>query len=285
MSTETLAQPAESAVPAPPARPLTEVFSRAVRGQTTQAGAWAASIVLLVVLVAALWPSLKHSSVLGDFSSSLPSGLAQGFGLAHFDTAAGYLEGNLYALLLPFMLSWMALSAVTEFTAGDEEAGRLELLLALPVSHRGVYLARLLAVLACVAAAAALMWLSVFVCCRVFGLDVGVVGLTAAGLMLFLLAAFHAAVSYAAAASGADRRTTTATASTVLVLGYVLQTIAPLAAPLRAVDDASPWRWALGRDPLSGGFDVPAVLLLAGATALLVGGGTLAVGRRDIKSA
>ena len=43
-------------------------------------------------------------------------------------TEAGYLDGQVYALLLPALLSGVAIAGATALASGDEGAGRLEAL-------------------------------------------------------------------------------------------------------------------------------------------------------------
>ena len=40
-------------------------------------------------------------------------------------TAGGYLDGQMYALMLPLLLSGLAIAITSALTAGDEDAGRL----------------------------------------------------------------------------------------------------------------------------------------------------------------
>jgi ABC-2 type transport system permease protein len=102
---------------------------------------WGLGIVALSVVTVAFWPSLEGTEALNDLIESSPE-LMEAFGAVDLSTAAGYLDGQLYALMLPLLLSAMAIAMTSAITSGDEGAGRLELLHALPVSRRAVWPSR-----------------------------------------------------------------------------------------------------------------------------------------------
>ena len=96
---------------------------------------WGLAIVTFSLVNLAFWPSLEGSEALESLEG-MSEGLLEAFGAQDIATPAGYLDGQLFALMLPLLLSGMAIAAVTAITSGDEDAGRLELLHALPVTRR-----------------------------------------------------------------------------------------------------------------------------------------------------
>ena len=70
----------------------------------------------------------------------------------------------------------------------------------------------------------------------------------------------------------------------VLVAGYVLALLVPLVDALAGVRSWSPWQWAIAEQPVSNGVDARWLLVLIAVIAALVGAGTMAVERRDIRS-
>jgi ABC-2 type transport system permease protein len=246
---------------------------------------WGLGIAALALVTVAFWPSLEGSSALSTLGDSSES-LLKAFGAADIASPGGYLDGQLYALMLPLLLSGMALVHVTGLTSGDEDAGRLELLLALPVRRRTLWLARYLAVVVVLALVAAAIAAIVGVTLRPFSFDdVGVGRVLAATAACALLAAFHAAIGFLAGAAGCRRGLSAGIAVLVLVAGYVLAFLAPLADALSGARKLSPWWWALGEQPVSDGVSGARLLLVVAATAVLVVAGLLAVERRDVRSA
>lgn len=123
-------------------------------------------------------------------------------------------------------------------------------------------------------------------CLPLFSLDeVGPGRILGATIGCALLAAFHAAVAYAAGGLGLSRGRSAGAAVLVLVLGYVLSLLLPLVDALAGARKWSPWYWAIGEQPVSDGVGGGWLLLIVVATAALIGLGTAAVDRRDIRSA
>ncbi|MDQ1295985.1 MAG: beta-exotoxin transport system permease protein [Actinomycetota bacterium] len=265
-------------------KPALEVYRCALRNQIRDGLLWGSSLVCLVLMVAALWPSLRDSGTLNDLSGSLPGGTAEAFGLQEFGTPAGYLKGNLYAVLVPLMLCWFGISLATSSTAGDEDAGRLELLLVLPIGRRTVFLARSLASMTTLLLVGIVTWISLIACCALFDLDVSFEGMASVSAMVTLLAMLHVGVTFLVSGWGARRGAVLGITSTVMMAGYVLQAFLPLSDALKDWAQVSPWQWALGADPLSGELDLIAAAALTVLTLVLTALGAQLADRRDVRS-
>ncbi|MFI5048032.1 MAG: ABC transporter permease subunit [Acidimicrobiia bacterium] len=263
----------------------TELVRRGVDAQRRSGFWWAVGVVALALTSVAFWPSLQGSSALTDITKSSQS-LMEAFGVQDLATAAGYLDGQMYALMLPLLLSGLAIAATSALTAGDEDAGRLELLHALPVSRTAVWLARVGAATIVLAIVTALTAAVVALSLTPFSLDgISVTRIVVATLACGALGLFHGSVSYAAAGAGASRALSAGIAIAVLVVGYVASYLLPLSDALEGFRKLSPWYWAIGTQPVTNGVRGAWMLLLLGVTAVLVVVGTLAVNRRDIRGA
>ncbi|ARF76292.1 ABC transporter permease [Kitasatospora albolonga] len=265
--------------------PTSEIFRRGVQIQRRTLMAWSAALVVLALSVVGAWPSMESSGALEDFASGVSPEVSSALGIDQISSASGYLKGNLYAVLLPLLLGLMAVTATTALTGGDEEAGRLELLLALPVARRRVFLVRFLCVAFGLALTSVLVWLSVYGSVLAYDMDVSTGGVAAVTLTVALLAVLHAGIAYAVVGFGLGRGPALGVAAGVLVVGYLLHAIAPLSDALEPLANLSPWEWALGGDPLVSGIPWGGVALLAAVSAAAVAAGTYAVDRRDIKNA
>lgn len=246
---------------------------------------WGVGILALTVVSVAFWPSLEGTDSLTELTES-SEGVMRAFGVEDLSTAAGYLDGQLYALMLPLLLSGLAIAVASAITAGDEDAGRLELVHALPVTRPQVWLSRLTAAGIVVAVVTVVTALVVAASLVPFSLDdVGVARVVVATLACGALAVFHAAVTYAAAGAGASRGLTVGIAIAVLVAGYVVNFLFPLSDALEGLRRLSPWYWAIGAQPVTDGVPGAWLLVLAVVTAALVAFGSVAVTRRDLRSA
>ena len=254
----------------------------ALRRSTTW---WALGIAALALVTVAFWPSLEGTDALTELGDSSED-LLQAFGAQGIASPDGYLDGQLYALMLPLLLSGMAIVHVTGLTAGDEDAGRLELLHALPVGRRVVWLSRYGAVVVVLALVAGVTAALVALTLGPFSLDeIGAGRIVVATFACALLGAFHASVGFLAGAAGCRRGVAAGLAVLVLVAGYVLSFLVPLAEGLAGARRLSPWYWAIGEQPVSDGVSPARLLLLAGVTAALLAAGLVAIERRDIHPA
>src|SRR5262249_42987867 len=104
---------------------------------------------------------------------------------------AGFIDAELFSLMLPLLAIVLAIGSGARTLAGEEDAGRLELVLAYPLRHRGAVLAKGAAVglelaLFSVAADSALALASL-----VFGLGLPLGRLALGVLGIGLLALLH----------------------------------------------------------------------------------------------
>jgi ABC-2 type transport system permease protein len=89
--------------------------------------------------------------------------------------------------MIPFILIGVALAAAAAATAGEEEAGTADLLLALPVTRGLVLVARALALTGAVVGLAALGWVTLVAGTTMVDLDVSTGGQAAGAVMTGLL--------------------------------------------------------------------------------------------------
>lgn len=263
---------------------LRELVVRGVRTLRRSGVWWAVGASTFVVVNLAFWPSLEGSDALTGFEDM--EALLEAFGAQNIATPAGYVDGQVYALLLPLLFSAMAITMMSGLTAGDENAGRLELLHALPVGRRQVWFGRWAAAAIVLLAVTTISLLVTLACLPVFSLtEVPASRVLMATIGCALLAAFHGSVAYAAAGFGASRGLSAGVGIVVLVTGYIVSFVLPIADALTGARNWSPWYWALGDQPVSNGIEVWRLLLVAVLTAALVSVGTAAVDRRDIHTA
>lgn len=261
-----------------------ELLSAGVRAVRRSATWWTVGIAAFSVVNIAFWPSLEGSDSLASLQDT-SGDLLEAFGAQNIATPEGYLDGQMFALMLPLLLSGMAITMSTALTAGDEDAGRLELLHALPVARRTVWLARFGAALCALVLVSGIVAAATVIATRVFSLDVSAPRVVAATFGCAALAAFHASVCYLAAASGRSRPVAVGAGVLVLVAGYVASFVFPLSDAFAGAQKVSPWFWALGEQPITDGLDVLPVLGLLAVSAALVAAGTLLLERRDLRTA
>lgn len=262
-----------------------ELLMRGLGAQRRGALIWSGALVVLAASVLAVWPSMSASGSLDALVGGMSPELISALGLEALASPTGFLDGNLYALFLPLLFAVLGIVHMNALTAGDEDAGRLELLLALPVGRVSVYLSRFVAVALVLAFVALLVGATVALGAPFFDMELDAAGVVAATTGVFLLAVFHAALALALAGLGLRAGVVLAGSLGVLVLGYAAYALLPLIGALDQLAAVSPWHWALSGRPLENGFDATSIALLAGGAVVLVAVGLVAVRRRTIRTA
>ena len=246
---------------------------------------WGLSLAALIVLTVAFWPSFRDEPGLSDLIAGMPEPMVQAFGLADFGTPAGFLRGNLYAVLVPLLLAVAGVLLINGQTATDEDAGRMEPYLAQPVTRGAVFVGR---------AAGVAVWLLIIGIVLLaaqlagdafFGLEIGVDRVVATVALCILLGALHGGVAALVAGWTGRPGVVLGVGMALAVAGYVAVALFPISDVLAPWRHASPWDWALGGDPLVNATEAWRYLALGVPAVALVALGTWAFGRRDVRAA
>lgn len=246
---------------------------------------WGVGIVALALVSVAFWPSLEGTDSLTELTETSPE-LMEMFGVQDMSTAAGYLDGQMYALMLPLLLSGLAIGVTTSLTSGDEDAGRLEFLHSLPIARRVLWLCRGAAAVVALAAVVVVTTVVMVASIEPFSLDGVTAGrLAVATLACGVLALFSGAIAFAVGGAGGTRGLAIGASVAVLVAGYLANFLLPLNDSLTWARHLSPWYWAIGSQPVREGPNAWGSLLLLVLSAGLVGAGLVGLDRRDIRSA
>lgn len=262
-----------------------ELFAVPLRALRRSGTVWALSMAALIVMTVAFWPAFQAQPDLNKIIEALPQPLIDAFGLADFASPAGFLRGNLYAVMVPLLLAVAAVMVTNGQTAGEEDAGRMELYLALPVSRQAVFIGRLLAPLVWLAVIAAVMLIAQLASDAAFGLSIGTDRLVATVILCLLLAAWYGGLTALVAGLTARPGLAMGIGIALVVAGYVIMALFPISEVLAPWRHISPWDWALGGDPLVHPAEAWRYFALVVPAVAMAAAGTVAFGRRDVQSA
>ena len=182
-------------------------------------------------------------------------------------TPEGYL--GMYGFsLLPIILGIFAVIVGSGLLAGDEESGRLDLIVAHPVSRAGLFWGRLLAFLAASLGILALGWLGFSILLAGSSLDVSWGQMALPFMPLLAQTLIYGAIALLLSLLLPSRRMAAAGAGIVLVASYFLTSMASLNESLGTAAQFLPYDYFQGGDALTG-IDWASFLGLLGVTALL----------------
>jgi ABC-2 type transport system permease protein len=261
-----------------------ELFRRGVRDHRRALTGWCVGVVGYVALIASIFPSIESSPQLNELIQSYPDVLKSLFGITgsgSITSGAGFLDAELFSFMLPLLVLVLAISSGARTLAGEEDAGRLELVLSYPIRRRSAVVAKGLAILAevllvCVAAIAAILVFDVLV-----GLDLSLTHLAGAFFWLVALGLFYGWLALAVGAAYPSRALALGIAAGTAAVGYLVGGLHGLAGWLDPFRFISPF-WLVGQSPLQGGTDAMGVVVVLVAAIVILGAGALLVERRDL---
>ncbi|NLA37097.1 MAG: ABC transporter permease subunit [Actinobacteria bacterium] len=261
---------------------LTSVFIKTLRDQQRGLIGWALGTALTVVVMGAVWPSFSDVNITA-LMDQYPEALKEAFNIAAMDTGAGYLNAELFSLMLPAIFIIFGVARGARLIAGEEEDGTLELLATLPVSRRRILLEKAGALIVELAVLALVLLASVWVASLAFGLDIAFLHAVNGAISMFFIGLEFGLVSLALSAATGRRGLAVGVSAGLAGLAYLLYLVAQLVKDLRPLRFASPFYQAISEGPI--GPNLPALTLAMVA----VGGVALAVSlvvfdRRDLGS-
>lgn len=233
---------------------------------------WSLGLIGLSALMVSVFPAVRDNPGLNRLAQDYPQALKGviGFGgQVDYLTPAGFLGSEVFALTAPLLLLVAAIGGGAGAIAGEEERGTLDLLLANPLSRRRLALEKLAALAAELCGLAVVLWLALVVGGRVAGMHISAWKLGAGSLSLLLLALLFGALAMLTGAASGHRARAIALTTAVAVAAYLVNSLAPLAGPLKPLRPLSPFFHYGAGDPLRDGLDPwhALVLLLAAVVA------------------
>lgn len=256
------------------------VLTGVVRDQRRSLVLWALALSAVSAMYISFYPSIGESQM-EDMIATLPEDMVVALGYERIGTAAGYITSTVYGLLGPILLLVFAISAGSRLIAGEEEDGSLELELTAPVERRRIFAERLLAlwldVLLLVAVLTAVSYLLVMA----FDLDVAFPNLLAGAAGMYLMVIGMGTVALAVGAITGRRAMALGVAAAFAALAFIFDAIGPVA-DMGWMTAISPFSWYLENDPLTNGFDVRGLLLLAMVPIVFAAAGLVRFDRRDL---
>jgi ABC-2 type transport system permease protein len=246
---------------------------------------WGLGIATYVGLIVAFWPSIRGSSEISKAIENYPDAMKEFFGgAAAFDYTrpGGFLNTQLFSLLLPLLIGAFAIGFGASTVAGEQQTGQLDLVLALPVTRARIVREKAIAV------TTGVMFLTLTSAAVILGvgalvdLDITVSYVAAACMGAGLVALVHGLLALAIGAASGNRALALGLSSGAFVAGYLIQALSGLVDAMKPLRALSPLYHANGTLPINTGFPIWHHLLLAGVCAVLGGVAVAVFERRDV---
>lgn len=266
---------------------LRSVLLKSLRDVRRSFAWWSLGLAGYVALIAAVYPTIRDNADLKELVDSYPEALKAFIafgGQLDFTSAAGYLGSELFSFMIPALFLFASVGNGAGTIAGEEERGTLDLLLSAPLSRTRIAVEKLGAMCVEVAGLGLVLWLSLWIGARAFGLELSAGHLGAAVAVLVVLAAAYGSIAFMLAAA-TGRRTLAIGATVALAVGaYLVNSLASLVEALEPLQKVSPFYHYAAGDPLRQGLPAWHMLFLLAVGAAAAAVGVVLFARRDVGS-
>ena len=190
---------------------------------------WAIGVAAFIFLSLSFYASFRDQAAqLNQVLDRLPAAARSLFtGNADFLSPQGFLSARVFYLMLPLLLSFLAISLGSSLISREEETGTLELLLARPVSRTKLLIAKALTGLIITVAISLTALTSTLVICKLVGLEIPLGRVAVTTLTCTALALVFGALAFAMSALGRSAKLASVGLSVIIALGgYIISSLA-----------------------------------------------------------
>ena len=256
------------------------IVGRSLHGMRRGLVGWGVGVAACVWVMAAIWPSMQSMDI-DALLAQYPEPLKEAFNVADYGTGTGFLNGELFSIVIPAIFVVYAIGRGARLVAGVEQDGLLELVAVTPTSRTSILLQQAAAVAVGVAVLGVVLWVAILSGSAVAGMDVGVVPAARAAALVTLLGVEFGAIALAVGAATGRRGVAVAVAGGLAVAAYLLYLVGQLVESVRSYRWLSPVYQAIVDGPI--GPSLPALALLMPLVAVVVVAATVPVfERRDL---
>jgi ABC-2 type transport system permease protein len=262
------------------------IVGKVVHDQWRAVALWTVLSGLLAAFYLSLYPSIGAVEEMRRLLEAMPPALRAMFAAegADISTPAGYLNVEFFTFMVPLLALAIALTSAGSATAGEEERGTMELLLANPVPRWRIVVEKFIALVLSMAALMLGVWLALAATAVAVDIELALDRVAAALVSAGLLGLTLGALAMALGALTGSRALSMGVALAISLAGFFLNALGPLVADLRD------WRWLspsyhyIGYDPLANGLDLGHAAVLLLATFTLIAFAALLFERRDLRA-
>jgi ABC-2 type transport system permease protein len=243
---------------------------------------WTIAIAGVGVFYGGMWPAFNDPEILKTFES-YPESLMEALNYTNIVTPTGYINATVYGLVVANLTVVYAVMTGTRIIAGDEDAGRLDLMLALPMSRTSFALQRFAAVLVSMA----VIFLGLLVMMAVLAgpaelEGISIADLAAMNVHVLFFGGFFAALAFSIGAGTGRKTLAIGVGVGVAVVGFAANGVLTQIEGLAWIEHWSPYNWLNGGLPLENGLQIDDLLIMGGLVVVLVAIGAFGFNRRDV---
>jgi ABC-2 type transport system permease protein len=232
----------------------------------------------------ALYPTYVKAFDLESMMSKFPETLKALIGGSDWDlsNATGFLNIELFPLILPALLAGFAVVLCSGFTAGEEARGTIDVLLSYPVPRWRMVVEKVGALVVSMVLIAVAMLAGIQVGAVISNSPVNLDKVSAGLFLATLLSLDFGLMALALAAWKGNRGAAAGIPIGLMVVMYLVQSLSPQIETLRAVNPLSLFHYYLGHNALKNGLDLGDTVVLAVVVVVFFVASLVLFERRDL---
>lgn len=204
------------------------LIRQTLRVRARSIAVWSIALSAGVVMMLAIFPSISQVDI-SQLLEAYPEGLMETFGIdsvEQFSTAIGYVNSELFSLLIPLAIVFLPIGIVNHCLPAAEEQHYLDNLLCTPVERWQVAIGAALASAIALVFALAVMVAASLAAAAIIGVELAFADIAQSCLSLLPLASLFGAVSLLVAGAGPGRGRTMGIAGGLMALAYIFSLMA-----------------------------------------------------------
>ena len=232
---------------------LSNSFAKAVMDRLLLAVIVGLGVGAMGLSMGPMWLALED--VIGEMLQYFPESLMAIAGGADMATAAGWYTGEMFSIVVPFAVIFVAAASAARAFGGEMENSTIGLVMSTPTRRTRLATDKLVAMIVHVALAAGLLGLLTWIGMVVSDIDIPVSNVVAICFMVTLLAVFVGGIAGLISIIAGRGVIAIIVAMLLAIVMYAWSSFVPLADAVAELAWLSPWHHYIGTDPLGSGID------------------------------
>lgn len=259
------------------------MFKKTMRDLRKGLVGWSIGVAGLIWLMALLWPTIRDMDM-ESFIDAYPEPLRELFNVEAFTTGAGFMNAELFSMLMPILFITYGIGVGARLLAREEENGTMDVLLSTPLSRSQLLIGKVGALTSGVLLLGFVQFVSLLSGGFVMDMELTFSWAVGVSVAMVLMALVFGGLAFAVAAVVGSRGRAIAIAATAAVAAYAFYIASAIVDQVGTVEWLTPFYHAVGVGPANeSGAAIPlGYLWLAISAIVFVAAARPVFHRRDI---
>ena len=261
---------------------LNNVLLKTIRDQRKPLMWWTIGIVSINLITLLFYPSFADAKELNDLF--LDNNMMKAFigDIPDLTSPEGFLDSQLFFLLIPLLFIAFSITQGTGAIAGEEEKGTLDVIVSLPISRQWLLLHKLISMFITLLILSLMTLASLVTGAIIVSMEISFYNLSAAILSAFGLSLLFGTLGFTIGSSTGKRGTSIGISGGIAVLSYFINALAPAVEGLEHARHLSAFYYYIGNDPILNGINITDICVLFSLSLAFCISAFISFNRRDL---